>query len=370
MEKKVLFAANLDSFFMKFLIPQLKYFKEHGYIVHVASRGDMDIPYCDKKFNVDFARGLSIKDNFVSYRQMKNIFKENHYDIVSCHTPFGAFTTRLAFKKCKVENTQMVYMCHGFHFYKGAPILNWLLFYPVEKYLAKYTDDLITINSEDYERAKKKFETRVHYVHGVGMDADKFNFEMTNRERTNYRRKLGLKKEDFVMIFPAELSKPKRHKWLIKTLNHLLKTDSRYKVLLPGKDSLNGEAQGLIDKYNLNDQIKLLGFRTDIPQLLKISDLAISSSNREGLPVNIMEAMYCELPIVATYCRGNRDLVEDGKNGFVVGTNDSQEFCNRIIYYFKTMDDSKALLKKYDRENIKPFLVNEVIKEIMKVYGE
>ncbi len=367
--KKILFAANIDSFFIKFLIPQLKYFKDRGYEVHVASKSEnMDIPYCDKKFDVSFARGFNIKDNIKSYKQMKEIFKNNHYDIVSCHTPFGAATTRLAFKNSKVKNTKMVYMAHGFHFYKGAPLLNWLLFYPAEKYLAKYTDDLITINLEDYNIASKKFKTHVHYVHGVGMDTSKFDFKFD--DKNNYLKELGLKKDDFIILFAAELLPRKRQIWLINTLKPVLDKNSNFKLLLPGKDSMNGECQNLVKKLSLEKQVKFLGFRRDIPKMLRISDLAVSSSKQEGLPVNIMEAIYCGLPIVATDCRGNRDLIKDGKNGYIVSKNDSYEFCKKVLYYSKIKDSEKKNIAEIDEKIIEEFLLDNVLKSIMEVYGE
>ena len=367
-KKKILFAANLESFFTKFLIPQLKYFKENGYEVHVAAKSEnIDIPYCDKKFDVDFARGFNIKQNIRSYKQMKQIFKDEHYDVVSCHTPFGAAITRLAYKNSKVKGTKMVYMNHGFHFYKGAPLLNWLLFYPAEKYLAKYTDTLITINLEDYELSKKKFKTNTVYVKGIGLDPSKFDFEMTDKEKLDLRKSLGLKKDDFVMIYPAELLPRKRQIWLINTLSELLKENSNFKLLLPGKDSMNGACQKLVSKLNLDDQIKFLGFRKDIPQLLRVSDLALTSSKQEGLPVNVMEAIYCGLPVVATNCRGNRDLIEDGKNGYVVELNDSVEFCNKVLYFSKLNSREKDTIKRENENVIKDYLKDNVIESIVKM---
>lgn len=368
-KKKILFAANLESFFTKFLIPQLRYFKEQGYEVHIATKlENLEIPYCDKKYDVDFARGFNLKQNINSYKQMKEIFKKEHYDVVSCHTPFGGAITRLAFKNHKVKNTKMVYMAHGFHFYKGAPLLNWLLFYSAEKYLAKYTDDLITINLEDYERAKSKFKTNVHYVKGVGLDCSKFDFKFTDKDKNEYRKSLGLRKDDFVMIYPAELLPRKRQIWLIKALQPLLEKKSNFKVLLPGRDSMNGECQKLVKNLGLEKQIKFLGFRKDIPQLIKMSNLAISTSKQEGLPVNIMEAMYCGLPIVATDCRGNRDLVEDGKNGYVVGIDDQENFCKKILYYSKLSDKEFDEIKEKNEKIIKQFLLDNVIQDIVKIH--
>ena len=369
--KKILFAANLDSFFTKFLIPQLKCFKEMGYEVHVASKSEnINIPYCDKKFDVNFARGFNLKQNIESYKQMKEMFKNEHYDIVSCHTPFGGAITRLAFKACKIKNTKMVYMAHGFHFYKGASLLNWLLFYSAERYLAKYTDALITINLEDYEIAKAKFKTNVYYVKGIGLDPAKFDFKFTDKERNRLRKSLGLNKDDFVMIYPAEILPRKRQKWLINTLKPLLDNNKNFKVLLPGKDSMNGKCQELVKKLNLENQIKFLGFRKDVPQLIMMSDLSISTSKQEGLPVNIMEGIYCGLPIVATACRGNRDLIENGKNGFIVGINDKEEFCKKILYCSKSKDKEFYNIKQCNEKLIKEFLLDKIIKDIVKIYED
>lgn len=366
-KKKILFAANLESFFTKFLIPQLKWFKENGYEVHVAAKSEnLNIPYCDKKFNVDFARGFNIKQNINSYKQMKKIFKEEHYDIVSCHTPFGAAITRLAYKNSKVKNTKMVYMNHGFHFYKGASLLHWLLFYPAEKYLAKYTDTLITINLEDYEIAKKKFKTNVKYVKGIGLDASKFDFDMSDNEKLTLRESLGLKKDDYVLIYPAEINKEKRQEWLIKTLEPVFKKNSNFHLLLPGNDKINGKCQQLAKYLDIDSQVHFLGFRKDIPKLLSVSNLSVTTSMREGLPVNVMEAIYCGLPVVATDCRGNRDLIEDGKNGYIVGLNDSNEFCNKVLYFYELSNNEKDKIKKIDKTIIQDYLKDNVIESIVK----
>ena len=366
--KKILFAANRESFYTKFLIPQLKYFKENGYEVHIASkREDLVVPYCDKNFDVNFARSLNLKENIESFKQMKKILTENEYDIISCHTPFGGAITRLAAKTCKLKNTKIVYMAHGFHFYKGAGLLKWLVFYTAEKYLSRFTDTIITINMEDYKVAKDNFKTNVKYVPGVGLDTEKFNFKMTIKEKLELRKSLGLKKDDFVMIYAAELSPRKGQEWLILTLEKLLKENQNYHILLPGIDSANGKYHALVKKLSLDRQIHFLGFRNDIPKLLNIVDMAISTSRQEGLPVNIMEAIYCNLPIVATDCRGNRDLIKDGKNGFVVTANDKEGFIKKIAYYAKIDKNKKAKIKEFNQKFIQKFLLENVIDEVVKI---
>lgn len=365
--KKVLFAANLESFFLKFLIPQLEYFKKQGYEVHIASRSEnLEIPYCDKKFDVSFARSLSIKDNVKSYRQMKKILKNEHYDIISCHTPFGAAITRLAAIKIRKKyKTRIIYTAHGFHFYKGAPKKNWLMFYPMEKILAKYTNDLITINKEDYKFAQKKLKTKVHYVPGVGIDPKKFDIKMTEKEKLELRKSLGLKKDDFIIIYPAEISYRKNQEWLINTLEKFLKEKNNVHLLLPGKDILNGKIEKQINNLGLNQKVHILGYRTDIPQLLRISNISVSSSRQEGLAVNIMEAMYTGLPIVATDCRGNSELIQNGKSGYIVKQGDSESFVKRInkIYEennIKTIDKGKRYVKKY--------LIDNILKQYIRIY--
>lgn len=184
--KKVLFTATVDSHILQFHIPYLKMFKEKGYEVHVATNGTEAIPYCDVKHVVSFARSPIKTSNLKAIIQLRKIINENNFEIVHCHTPMGSVVTRIAAKKAKKRGTRVIYTAHGFHFFKGAPMVNWLVFYPVEKYLSKYTDCLITINQEDYELAKRKFKKckQIELVHGVGVDKSKFDFEMSEREKT------------------------------------------------------------------------------------------------------------------------------------------------------------------------------------------
>ena len=366
--KKVLFTANLDSFFIKFLIPQLKYFKDNGYEVHVASKNqDIEIPYCDKKFNVSFARSFNIKDNLKSYQEIKKILLENDYDLISCHTPFGGVIPRLALKHIKNYKGRVVYTAHGFHFFKGAPLLNWLIYYPVEKYLAKYTDALITINKEDYELACKKMKTDVYYIPGIGVDENKFNVEISKEKKSEIKKKLKVTDENFILIFPGEINNNKNQVLLIDTLEILKKHIPKIALLLPGNDLLNGKLLDYSREKGLEKNIRFLGFRKDIPELLAISDLSVSSSKREGLPINILEAMYVGKPLVVTNCRGNRDLIEDGTNGFLVNNNSAPEFAEKIL---KIYNDKKTSSKfvNLNKERVKKYLIENVLDEIVKIY--
>lgn len=368
--KKVLFTATVDSHILQFHLPYLKMFKECGYEVHVATNGDEKIPYCDIKHKVSFERSPFKLNNLKAIIELKNIIKEEKFEIIHCHTPMGSVVTRIAAKKERKKGTRIIYTAHGFHFYKGAPILNWCLFYPVEKWLSKYTDTLITINKEDYELAKRKFKKckNIEYVPGVGIDGEKFNFDLSKKEKKYLKNSLGLKDNDFVMIYPAELSKRKRQIWLIETLKELLEKNNDIHLLLPGKDSLNGKCQKLVIKLNLTKQVHFLGYRNDIPKLLKISNIAISSAKQEGLPVNVMEALYVGLPIVGSDCRGNRDLIENGKNGFLIDINDKEKFASTIENIYANKIDFSSFANA-NSIIIKQFLMEEILKRMKEIYN-
>lgn len=364
--KKVLITANLDSFFIKFLIPYMNFFKEKGFEIHIASKEDgSDIPNVyDQKFNVNFARSFNVKQNIESYRQVKKILKENTYDIIFCHTPFGAAITRLAAKDSRKKGTKVIYVAHGFHFFKGAPHINWLLFYSAEKFLSKYTDILLTMNQEDYECASKKFKkTKVCYIPGIGINADKFAFSLSEDEKLNLRRSLNLNEKDFVGIFPAEISDNKGQMWLIKCLKQTIEQHPNIHILLPGKDLTNGKCQKLINELNLQNNIHLLGFRKDIPMLLKIVDFSLSSSKREGLPINILEAICNKLPVVALNCRGMSDLICHNTNGYLIPMKDETEFRLGIVNLYK---NNLKNYKEYDEKIIDTFSIENVLKEFEK----
>ncbi len=366
--KKVLFTATVDSHILAFHIPFLKYFKEKGYEVHVATNGDEEIPYCDKKIKISFERSPFKLNNLKAINQLKKVVNKEKYDIIHTHTPMGSVVTRLASKQARKKyNTRVIYTAHGFHFFKGAPKKNWLLFYSVEKYLSKYTDTLITINKEDYELAKNKFKKckDVQYVPGVGIDENKFNIKMTLKEKQELRKSIGLSKDDFVLIYVARMDKNKNQGFLIEVMKELVPNYPNIHLLLVGPDELNGIYQEQAKEVDRN--VHFLGFRKDIAKLMKISDIAVSSSLREGLPVNIMEAMFSELPVVATDARGVRDLIENKKNGYIVEPNNMDEF----IWYISQLYDKKELREKLSKNNIKKteeYKLEKIIKQMGKIY--
>lgn len=359
-EKKVLFVATVDSHILQFHIPYLKWFKEKGYEVHVATNGEKQIPYCDKKHKISIERSPIKINNLKAIRQLKKIINDEKFDIIHCHTPMGSVVTRIAAQKTRKKyGTKVIYTAHGFHFFKGAPIQNWIIFYPVEKWLSKYTDCLITINQEDYDLAKNKFWCKnVKFVQGVGVDKNRFSYVMSEEEKNKIRKELGIDKKDFVIIYVAELSKRKNQGMLLDIIKEL-KDDgyNNVKLLLPGLDSMNGEYQRYADRLEIKEKVIFLGYRNDIPKLMKISNLAVSVAKQEGLPVNLIEAMMCNLPIVATNCRGNRDLIED-----CVNIEDKEKFKEKIINNI-----NNNLTKNYDKDK---YELSNIVEEMEKIYNE
>lgn len=354
--KKVLFTATVDSHILHFHIPYLKMFKENGYEVHVATSEDGEIPYCDVKHKVSFERSPIKINNLKAIKQLKKIISEEKFDIIHCHTPMGGVVTRLAARTARKNGTRVIYTAHGFHFYKGAPLLNWLVYYPIEKFLSRYTDTLLTINQEDYDIAKKKFHAKeIKLVHGVGVDKSRFDYTMAPEEKKAYRESVGVGENDFVIIQVGELNENKNQLMSIEAVRKLVHEKPDTKLLLVGTGKLKDFYKRKIEEYSLNNNIFELGYRKDIPQLLKISNLCISTSKREGLPVNIIEAQMSGLPVVATDCRGNRDLVCKEN---LVGIDDVNALAEKIINH-----NSSAC-------NVEEYELGKVKEEMEKIYIE
>ena len=361
-EKKVLFVATVTGHINVFHLPFLKLFKDKGWKTYVATGDNNKVnDYCDKKYIISISRNPFKFNNIKAIKQLQKIINKEHFDIIHCHTPMGGVVARLAARKARKNGTRVIYTAHGFHFFTGAPLKNWLLFYPIEKYLAKYTDTLITINKEDYNRAKNKFSKRcrdIQYVPGVGIDPKKFDFEMPEKEKHELRASLGLKDDDFVMIFPARLDKNKNQGFLIECMPELIKNNPKIHLLLPGQDELNGKYQRQAKKLGVENNVHFLGSRDDVPQLLKISDLAVSSSKREGLPVNILEAAICNKRIVVKRCRGLEEIVGDKNKECIYENRD--EFINII----KNIETKGAY-----SINISSFTIKKVQAEMGKIYA-
>ncbi|PEQ95859.1 glycosyltransferase family 1 protein [Bacillus sp. AFS006103] len=368
--KKVLFTATVDSHILHFHIPHLRYFKENGYEVHVASNGSSIIPFVDKKHNLQFERSPFKIGNIKAYRELKKIILSNDFALVHCHTPMGGVVTRLVTKTKRKTGTKVAYTAHGFHFFKGASLINWMIYYPIEKWLSKYTDCLITINEEDYQRAlNRRFQANlIRKVNGVGVDLRTF-CPVAPGEKSLLRKENNLHDDDFILVYCAELNHNKHQDLLINTVNLLKDKIPNLKLLLAGEGSLKEYYKEQVENFGLVDKIQFLGYRKDMPHIFKLADVAVSASRREGLPVNIMEAMATGLPLVVSNCRGNRDLVVDGQNGYVIGVDDAEGFANALEGLNVSIEKRRELGNR-SIELVYKFSIEPVMEELTNVYNE
>lgn len=321
--KKVLFAATVvKTHIMEFHIPYLKMFKDMGWQTAVAAKNDYEdpaecrIPYCDTYYDIPFERLPWKPANIRAYRELKRLIEEEEFDIIHCHTPVGAMIARLAAAGARKRGTKVIYTAHGFHFFKGAPLVNWLVYYPVEWLLAHLTDVLITINKEDYAFARRHIHAkRIEYVPGVGVDTAKFHAHAVDKEAK--RRELGLDAEDFLILTVAEMTKNKNHSTVVRALA-LLKEEPEFakmKYLICGRGQQREALEAETERLGVREHVVFLGYRQDVPELCRCSDMFAFMSFREGMPVALMEAMSCGLPAVCSEIRGNTDLIDDGVSG-------------------------------------------------------
>ena len=367
--KKVLYVATVDVHIRTFHLPYLKLLHDNGYEVHVATNGDEQFPYCDKKHQICIERSPFKLNNLKAVKQLKKIINEEKFDIVHCHTPMGAVVARLATKSARKKyGIRVIYTCHGFHFYKGAPKLNWMIFYPIEKWLAKYTDTLITINKEDYNLAITKLNKRCHdiqYVPGVGIDTKKFQINLSDKEKNKIRESIGLEKKDFVLTCVARLDKNKNQSFLINVMEKLVKEKNNIHLLLVGPDELNGYYQNMVSEKKMKKYIHFLGRREDIPQILSISDIVVSASLREGLPVNVMEAFAASKPVVALKCRGMDDLIKNDINGYIVSDLDC--FVESISKLY-TNPKLSCAISINNMKDVNNFSIDHVMSKMKSIY--
>lgn len=369
MANKVLFCATVDYHFKAFHLPILKWFKEKGWEVHIAASGEMELPYVDQKYNIPIQRSPFQTKNIAAFQELKEVINKNDYKIIHCHTPMGGVLTRLAAKQARKNGTKVFYTAHGFHFCKGSPVMNWLLYYPIEKGLARLTDCLITINEEDYELAiSHRFRANeIEHVHGVGVDTLRFK-PIDKEDRRKRRERFGYKDDDFLMFYAAEFNKNKNQQFLIKALAKIKDSIPNARLLLAGEGLLQDSCKKLTSELGVKHMVDFLGYRNDIVNILPMCDIAVASSLREGLPVNIMEAMACGLPVVATENRGHNELVVNQYNGWTISPENTNDMAGKIVL-LSTEQHLITTLGKNGRDRIeKTYSVNTIVNEKSHLY--
>lgn len=369
--KRVLFVATVVRLHINvFHQPYIRWFHEQGWQVDVAANNDYDrpedcvIPCCDHFYCMPFERSPLKKGNLDAYRQLKKLLDEQHYDIIHCHTPMGSVVARLAAGSARNRGTKVIYTAHGFHFFRGAPAVNWLLYYPVERLLARRTDLLITMNREDDQRARTFPAKRTALVNGVGVNIDRF-YEPSPEEILAVRQELGLGRDDVYALSVAQLIPRKNHTTLIQAVAKL--NDPHFHLFICGDGQQENELRQLARSLGVEAQIHFLLWRQDVDRLCRAADLFLFAPLQEGLPLSLMEAMACGLPIVASDVRGNCDLIDNGKGGFLLPPHDVDGFV-RAIRTVLADEQLRQAMKAHNRRRIRAYGIPAVVEQMAQLY--
>lgn len=368
--KKVLFVASVTEHLSAFHTPYMRWFQENGFEVHATAKNDIgyNLEHCDKFIEIPFCRSPFDINNFSVYRQLKCLITQEKYSIIHCHTPMAAALTRLAARKMRKNGLTVIYTAHGFHFFRGAPLLGWLLYYPTEKFLSRFTDIIITINKEDFlSITDLNFKCKDHYiVPGIGVNTESVidsNVETKKKLRKSY----GYSDNDFILFYAAEFIKRKNHRLIIEQIPSLRKIIPNIKILLAGRGELLVEMKKLAEHLGVSRCVDFLGFRRDIPELVAMSDVGVSSSLQEGLGITVAEDMFAGLPVVVSYDRGHKEMVIDGFNGYFFDINKPEQFSDKIYELYK-YPEKRVLMGLNAKKSIQKFSIENALAAHISIY--
>lgn len=364
--KKVLYITTVSRTINAFLIPHIEMLIKEGYQVDCACCIDMQLDsrlsYLGSKiYNISFSRNPLNLKNLNAFKELINIQKKHHYDIVHVHTPVASVYGRLL--KFIFPNLKTIYTAHGFHFHEKSPKSSWIMYYPLEKIMNKWSDITITLNQEDYENVKKHFKNKeVYLMNGVGINLNhyvKTDFE-SNRK---LRYKLGLSDDDFVILMVAELNKNKNQIQLIKAIEILNGKYNNIKALLVSDGCMLEELQHEVNIRNLENHVLFLGHRSDINDLINISNLGVLLSYREGLPRSLLEFIANGRKVIGTKIRGCRDIICDHSVGKLVDVGDYVGTASVIEEYYLQNDTNFEV-----SNSINQYDINLINKQLLSIY--
>lgn len=367
--KRILITST-DMMMVQFLLPHAKNLSENGYEVELACSevgGRLDevrdkaMGFAKAVHQVRLRRSPLSPTNLKGYGDMKSLLSQHHYDIIWTNEPVMGVVTRLCARKLRKHGTKVLYMAHGFHFFRGAPLLNWALFYPIERIASRWCDAISTINMQDLNWAKSFYQQKSFYTHGIGVDSSRLDNADKNRD---IRAELGLKNTDVIVLSVGELNANKNHQIIIKALDILANPNVHY--LICGKGALLDKLRALCRKLGLTNNVHFLGYRRDVVALCSQADIFVHPSRREGLGLAPLEAMYCGLPVIASNIRGPQDFVKNGLSGYLIDKEAPHQWASAI----KSLIDDSAKRKtigEYNKSFVLPFCIDNVKKEVLQV---
>ena len=361
-----------DSMMKQFLEPHVRYLAENGYEVEIACSEVLnrmeevqhDLGDLVRIHQLHLKRSPLAISNIRGYREAKRIINNGKYSLIWTNEPVMGVVTRLAARKARKHGTKVLYMVHGFHFYKGAPLPNWLLFCPVEHLMASKADCICTINREDYARAQQMHTCKAAYIHGAGIDTERLK---PGENPADLRKELGLPQDALLVLSVGELNGNKKQQVIIRAIARL--EDQSIHYILCGKGDQLQSLQNLARELHVSERVHFLGYRKDIADICRQCDVFALPSRREGLPFAAMEAMYCGLPLVNSGIRGLTDITEDGVSGYVCGPDDAGRYAESIQKLKDAPDNSRRMGER-NQKTVEDFTIDRTKQEILRLIRE
>ena len=379
--KKVLIVASVVSFIEWFNKENVEYLRSDlGCEVHIACNFDyMDDTdeertkaYLDKiraegviLHNIHFARSPLSKDNIAAYSELKEIIDSQRFDLIHCHTPTVSILTRLAARGARKNGSVVMYTCHGFHFHNAAPKKNWMIYYPIEKFCSRFCNYIVTINKEDFNRAKTFHAKNVRYIPGVGVDISRI--KNTKVDKQAYKKSIGIPEDCVMLLSVGEMIERKNHEVIIRALGKLQNKNIYYVIC--GKGPLKEHLENLAIELGLSENVVFLGFRRDIPELCNTADISAFPSRIEGLGLAGIEAMAAGVPLVSSNVHGILDYVIDGKTGYACDPEDVDGFANAISK-LATDKELREGMREDCLKAVEPFELHNALRVMWDMYDE
>lgn len=366
MAGKILYCASTVSHLRNFHLPYLRAFHEMGYEVWAAAEKEESVPYVDHFVALPFQKKITSPENIRAVFAVRKLMKEQKFDLVSMHTMLASAVVRAGILMLR-KKPKVVCTVHGYLFHEEDGLRKWIYLFP-EKLCAHITNVLMVMNHEDYEIAQRHrlYRDRLVFIDGMGIDLEKFN-PVTPEERASAQKKLGILKEDFVFVYAAEFSERKNQACLIRSFANISREYPHMKLFLAGTGALLEECKALTHELGVSDRICFPGYVKDIRTLYVACDACISVSKIEGLPFNLMEAMACGLPVIASDIKGHSELIENGKSGLLF--QNAAEMENQI----KRLQNDENLrnsLREAELLRVTKFALPTVFPDVMNQYRE
>ena len=363
-KEKILYVASTFGHLASFHQPYLQWFADQGYEVHVAAGGTpCELKGVSRYISLPFEKSMFSPKNLAAVWELYRLMKAERYKMISLHTSLAAFFARLAVVPLGKRRPGVMNTVHGYLFDKDTRWTKRMLLLGAERMTASVTDWLLTMNQQDTEIARRyHLGKRDVLTKGMGVDFTRFTPPEQN-QREELRRKLGLKPSELVLIYAAEFSKRKNQGMLIEAMQSL---PEHVVLLLPGQGEMREMCRMQAGRAGLTDRIRFPGFVRDMENWYRASDICVSSSRIEGLPFNVMEAMACGLPVVASDIKGHQDLICAGENGFLYSFGDTKEFVNAV----QRLQDAKVRQRMGEaaRSFMQRFGITEVFPELTVLY--